>query len=915
MTSSHAGPGRDGPLRPSAREPDPDPRAPLPPRGDPCTLTRRALLLGVAGLPLGLWLLRLDRALVGRLARQTDEAKRIYLAPDVHTDFMWSGDEADYQAAFLDVLDYYLDLADATAGEPDDHQSRWNCDGSYWMWTYERHRTPAQFARLVERIRSGHISVPLNALCVCLGGAPAEAVLRGMYYSGKIERRHALRFPLAYAMENQTQPYGLGALFAGAGARYSWKGICGCASRVSDAWDREHEVYWWTGPDGSRILMKWNSMLSGNAGIGGYAEARHPADVVEYVDGDASFLARYRYRVIGAFGKGWDDLRTTVDEFVRVAKAATRPDRRVIVSNESDFFQDMERTYGDTLPALACSFGNEWDTYCTSMAEVSARVKRAVERLHAAEAMATMVSLARPDRLPERTETRELAWMDLGLYWEHCWTGDGAVPQERRAAWSRRLAAEIEAYVDALQEDAAVALAGLIRHPGEQRRFAVFNPLGWPRMDVVDLGVGEPGTVQMVDVATGREVPSQPVRVDDRAAVRILARDVPALGYRCFEVRAGPGIDFGEGPAADAATGVLDNGRYRVTVASRGAVASLRARHLADRELAREIDGHALNDLGPSGGRLAVEDSGAVSATLVARADGPVPHTTRVTLVRELDRIAIANEITANFDEVLAWRFGFDLDAPDVWHEEVGAIIRARLLPEGHYATRSARYDWLTLNRFADMSGGAIGVTLSNWDCYFMRLGGSTVRRLDTDTPQIRVLAGGQVDGAALGIRRQGGDERFLQRFALRAHAGYAPAAALRFAMAHQNPLVAFEVTGGSEYPPESHALLETSDDRVIVTALKPAEDGPDAGIVARVWNVASQQLEVELRMPGGRIVAARQLTHLETPLGAVPVREDAVRDVLAPQQMKTYALWIVPGRDRPAAAIHLPYLERERAP
>jgi hypothetical protein len=38
-------------------------------------------------------------------------------------------------------------------------------------------------------IKSGHISVPLNALCVCLGGAPAEAVLRGMYYPGQIERR------------------------------------------------------------------------------------------------------------------------------------------------------------------------------------------------------------------------------------------------------------------------------------------------------------------------------------------------------------------------------------------------------------------------------------------------------------------------------------------------------------------------------------------------------------------------------------------------------------------------------------------------------------------------------------------------------------------------------------------------------
>ena len=56
--------------------------------------------------------------------------KRIYLAPDDHTDYYWTADGATYQQAFLDMLDYYLDQCDSTAGEPPEHQSRWNCDGS-----------------------------------------------------------------------------------------------------------------------------------------------------------------------------------------------------------------------------------------------------------------------------------------------------------------------------------------------------------------------------------------------------------------------------------------------------------------------------------------------------------------------------------------------------------------------------------------------------------------------------------------------------------------------------------------------------------------------------------------------------------------------------------------------------------------
>ncbi len=69
-----------------------------------------------------------------------------------------------------------------------------------------------------------------------------------------------------------------------------------------------------------------------------------------------------------------------------------------------------------------------------------------------------------------------------------------------------------------------------------------------------------------------------------------------------------------------------------------------------------------------------------------------------------------------------------------------------------------------------------------------MKLGRSAVvnevSRLDTSTPQISVLAGGQVDGPQLGIPVQGGDSRFLQRFALTVHRRFDPGAdSMRFAL------------------------------------------------------------------------------------------------------------------------------------
>lgn len=859
-------------------------------------LSRRYFLAASAGALAGGLLLKAEQLIGKQLWAAPAATKRIYIAPDDHTDYMWTANEATYQAAFLEMLDYYLNQADNTAGNAVPYQSRWNCDGSFWVWEYERHRTSAQFNRLINRIRDGHISVPLNPLCVVLGGAPAEAVLRSMYYPGQLERRYGLRFVLAYAMENQTQPYGIGALWAGSGAKYTWKGICGCASRVADAWDREHDIYWWVGPDGSRILTKWNSMLTGNQGMGGYAEARDPYGVVDYVDTNAGFMARFAYNVIGAFGQGWDDLKTLSQTFVAAAQAKTNANRQVIVSNEQDFFEDFEAAHGATLPNVACTFGNEWELYVASLAEVSARVKRVVEKVRGAEALAALVSLTTRNFMDSRWAARDLAWMDLGLYYEHCWTADGPIGQAPRLNWQRRLVTEIEAYVNPLHADGVTALGGLIQTSGTNQRFFVFNPLSWARTDMADLVYGGATPVHVMDVSTGQEVPSQFVTVNGQTRLRILASNVPSVGYKVFEIRSGAGAITDGGPGVNATTGVIENAFYRVTVAGRGAITSLLDKSNGNREYAKAFGSYVINDLdygtGAGAGTLSVENVGVVSATLKATASTPLAHTTRITLVRGLKRVDIGNEITQNFSNVLRWRFGFEITSPDVWHEEVGAIIRAKLTTAGgHYSPRNARYDWLTLNRFVDMSGGGVGITLSNADCYYMQLGNSTVGTLDTATSQISVLAGGQVDGSALGFPNQGGDTSFLQRFALQTHAAYDPAAAMRTALEHQNPLIAGLISGGTAYPADQFSLLTISNVNVLLSALKPADDGLAGGLVARVWNLSNNPASVMLTLPPDPIARAQHLSHIETPLADWPVAGGVLSDTLMAQQLKTYAL------------------------
>jgi len=544
---------------------------------------------------------------------------------------------------------------------------------------YQHNRNAAQFQNLINRISDGHISVPLNPFCVVLGGAPAEAVLRSAYYPGHLERLYNLNFTLAYSMENQTLPYGLGALWAGSGAKYSWKGICGCASQVPDAWDREHDIYWWVGPDGSKLLMKWNSQLVHDFGksMGGYAEAYDPNAIVDYIDTNSNnpnsdFFKRFAYAVFGAFGRGWDGLQILTSDFVTVAQSKTNASRQVIVSNEHDFFEDFEATYGASLPNMSCTFGNEWELYVASLAESSARVKRALEKLRGAEALATLVSLKQPAFMTGRETARDLAFLDFGLYWEHCWTADSTVlpnANAQRRDWQRKLVTEIEAYVNPLLSDATTTLGSLIQKTGTNTRFYVFNPLSWARTDIADYAYAGSLPIHVIDVATAQEVPSQIVIVGGTQYVRVLASNVPSVGYQVFEIQSGTGTITSGGPTANAATGVIENAAYQVTVAARGAITSLKDKSNSSREFAQSFSGYWINDLGSSTGTLTVENAGPVSATLKAVAGSPVAHTSRITLIRGLNRIDIRNEITANFNTVLKWRFGFNIASPDVWHE------------------------------------------------------------------------------------------------------------------------------------------------------------------------------------------------------------------------------------------------------
>jgi alpha-mannosidase len=670
-------------------------------------------------------------------------------------------------------------------------------------------------------------------------------------------------------------------------------------------------------------LLKWHSLLTpGNQRCGGYSEAFDPSSAVNFLDSDPTFLRRYRgagmagpYNVRAAFGFGWDAINrktgqpyapdtTTypfVDHFHVIAQQQSNSQRQVIVSNEKDFFEDFENNYGQSLPSQSVTYGNEWDLYSASMSETSAGVKRAVEKLRTAELLATMVSLNQPNFMQRFIAQRDEAFVNLGLYWEHNWTADGPISRQQRANWQEMVAAKIESYVDSVYDDGLASLSNLIANPTSTNRFYVLNPLNWLRTEHADLPFTGDEDIHVRDLTSARDVPHQLVQFGNERFLRILATNVPSVGYKVFEIQPGPGNGATNSAATfDAENSTLENKLVRVAIEPDGSIKSFIDKARGDVELAASIDGMNLNDLARSsntGKALEIENSGPVSTIVRARSQAGLDHETTITVYRNSARVDLENEVFENFGNTRYLSFSFAIDQPSLHTEEVGALNLNKLKANGgNYADSHARYDFLTVNHFADFTDGAgmKGMTISNADLAFGKLGRSSAYVLDTSTPQLNMLSGGQVDGATLGIVGQNGNKHFVQRFALCSHGGYDQTAAMKFSLEHQNPLIAAAITNTSSvYPETNYSLLRVSDPSVILWALKPSEEGMENGVIARFWNVSDVCTTTDVTI-NPVLSSVVRTTHIETNLAPIArTNGHAFSASFNKQQLQTFRLML----------------------
>ncbi|MFN8545786.1 MAG: hypothetical protein U0807_16510 [Candidatus Binatia bacterium] len=552
-------------------------------------------------------------------------AHRIYVANDNHTDYGWNASTQTYDQSMLSELDYYLKTN--PAAQP------FAADCWWYLRLYQQSRSAADFQLLIDAMKAGKITVPLNPFVTLYGAVPTEAAIRAGYYPGRMERQYGVSFLTAQEMENSTIPWGIASIWAGSRVKYSWKGLCGCATDAPYL-ARADEVFRWLGPDDRELLMKWYRLTGSNASWGGYAEARANLSSSALDTAISQFSAPTGLPT-GLFGLGWDDVGTesantvktgVLGQLVATFNASHTTDQAVF-SNEVDYFQDLEASRAQ-LPARKGGFGNEWDLLPATLAAPTAQTRRAVEELRTAEALAAVAQWADPTFWSPHQQALDAAWVDYFKYFEHTWvTGAAGSFVANKRTWAQSFADAVAA----LDTAATAAVASRFATPAGEDRFAVFNPLGWARTDVADLAVAGAGPYVVTDVATGTEVPSQVVTLGGTRYLRILASNVPSPGYRVYRWAAGTW------PRRERRDRHRERSRasYRVTLGSRGEITSAYDK-VTSRESVRATS--AFNDFGGgTSSGLVVENQGPVRRRRCAawrvRRSGPCASRSRASIV------------------------------------------------------------------------------------------------------------------------------------------------------------------------------------------------------------------------------------------------------------------------------------------
>jgi len=787
----------------------------------------------------------------------------VYITPHSHTDIGYTEIQTAIEKKQVQNLLDGLAAARRTADYPPGARFVWNVEVLWAADLYLHRLSEQQRADFLEAVKKGQVVLNGMYLNELTGLCRPEELVRLFRFSTELAERTGVPIDAAMTSDVPGQTWGTVTAMAHAGIRYF--------STAPNYFDRigtilrewENKPFYWVGPDGQSKVLVWIPFW-------GYAMSHKygkmsPELVGDLYDGLEKRGYPFDIAYVRWSGHGDNAVPDPVIcEFVRDWNAKyTWP--HFIICGTSEAFRAFEQRYGGQLPSVRGDWTPYWEDGAGSSALETALNRASSDRLTQAEALFAML---KPSGYA--AAAFEDAWNKVLLYSEHTWGADVSVTQpesqKTREQWEIK-----RGYAEAADRQSRELLSAALGTAGTDSSTPVgavdvFNTVSWPRTELVMLSKGLSTAGDRVIDDGGKAVPSQRLASGELV---FLAREVPPFAARRYTVTAG--LPQVEGRAV-AQGAILDNGVIRLRVDEKtGGIVELTVKDMSG-NFADTSGGEALNDYlyligddlkdlqrsGPV--TIRVGEKGPLVASLVIESAAPGCRK----LVRELrvvagldyvecintvdkERLHAKSYLAKEGKESVNFAFPFAVPDGDMLLDIPLGVMR----PEADQMP-SACKNWFTVGRWADVSNRERGITWVTLDAPLVQVGGLTATLLNSQTnPDIwraHVEPTQKLYSWAMNnhwgtnyCAYQEGPTVF--RFILRPHGPRDPAQAARFATGFSQPLLA---TGARGAKPSGTPFLSVEPDDVLVTALKPSDDG--GAVIVRLFGTSAQARSARLR-------------------------------------------------------------------
>ncbi|HSU33225.1 MAG TPA: polysaccharide lyase family protein [Bryobacteraceae bacterium] len=841
----------------------------------------------------------------------------IFVVPHTHLDVGYT----DYQGKVAETQARVLtQAADLIHEHPD---FRFSMDGSWNLQQLLITRPEDKRNEILNLIRTGKMAMPAQYVNLLTGYASLETLYRSLYYSKKLSGEYKLPFEYANITDVPTYTGSYPSVLASSGVKY-W--VAAANNDRAPIFNYKHwnekSPFWWQGPDGKKVLFWYSRHYEQIETLFGL-----PPELDAVRESLPIYLQAYSkpdYKPDVALLYGAQVENT--DLYPQIATFATGWNSRYAYpkldyATFPDFFHYVDEHYGKDLPTYKGDGGPYWEDGIGSDAYFAAEDRQNQHRALSAEVLSTLTHTIDANYNPPAGLFGDI-WRNIILFSEHTWLSYNSVSQPEHDESVKQLrvkddraergAVEIE---DVMNRSLS-QLADRIHVPAGT--LVVFNSLNWSRDAIAEADLPEHS--RLTDLSTHADVPLQVLsNKEGFLHVRFLAKNLPAVGYKCFSISKDQNGDSSQPTVARDET--IENQFYRIKID--GGTGSLSS--IYDKQLQRELVdstspykfGQYLYVTGGDGDTQMINPFPALAPgvlTVHPAENGKYLGTEKMPWGQSI-RLTSSSVNTPQVEtEVLLFdgqkkiEFRYHINKQYTTKKE-GVYIAfpvAVSQPGFMYATqqdwinpardlmKGASLEWFNIQGWmaAHDSSVAVGIVpvdaplasfgdinRGKWPGVFQPNTGTIFSYLMNNYWHTNYRAG------------QGGEFSF--RYAMTSGSKLDGDALTHLGADEMRPAEVDHVVGQDKagnpprpLPPEGQGFLDIDNQHVLLSTWKKAED--NHGTILRLAETAGQPEEATVHFPHAEIASARLTSGVEDDEGSLPVQNNSVRVSLKPFEVVT---------------------------